>query len=86
MIGMMLTDVHLLGTSLKLQEGQTVSLTEAPNLPPRTDGKPQYFARPENGKWSDGIERNEEDSILIEADDVVVIHESPNRSALGRGV
>lgn len=65
MQGVMKCNVELLGTSLKLQAGQRVRLTPATNLP-----QGGYFAAPSDGKWSDGIERCPEDSILVTADDV----------------
>lgn len=69
----MATDIHLLGTPLKLQEGQTVEITVASNQPGYRDDNGlvvKYFARPVNCVWSDGIERSDEDSILIDLDDL----------------
>ena len=62
--GIMKTPVHLLATSLRLQEGQIVELAPATNLP-----QGGYFARPHDGKWSDGIDHNPDDSILITGED-----------------
>lgn len=66
MLGTMLTDVILQSTSLRLQEGQRVHLTPTTNLPDKSN----YFARPADGKWSDGLDRDEADSILITPEDV----------------
>jgi hypothetical protein len=62
--------VSLLGTSLFLLHGTKVVLTEATNLPPGKNGK-RYFARPADGIWWDKIERNEDDSILLEEEDLI---------------
>ena len=68
MTGIMANDVELLGTSLSLQKGQKVRLTYADNLPyPQNRG---YFASPADDKWSDGIEHNPDDSILINPGDL----------------
>jgi len=64
----MTTDAKLLGTSLELQKGQVVQVTEATNLP--ADSTTKWYARPANGKWSDGIDHNEEDSIGVYVDDL----------------
>ena len=68
MQAIMKTDIHLLGTSLKLQAGQRVHLTPATNMPPDSDIK--FFARPADGVWSDGMERNEDASIGVNYDDL----------------
>jgi len=65
--GIMQADVELLGTSLSLQKGQRVRLTEATNLPP---GRGKWFAAPLDGKWADGIDHGPDDSILISAAEV----------------
>jgi hypothetical protein len=62
MYGTILIDAHLLGTSLKLAQNDRVHLTPATNQP-NSEGK--MFARPLHGKWSDGIKRNLDDSILL---------------------
>lgn len=62
--------VTLLGTSLFLLHGTLVALTEATNLPPSSKGK-RYFARPADGVWWDKIERNEDDSILLDEEDLI---------------
>lgn len=54
----MLKSVHLLGTSLKLDEGQRVLLIPALNQP----DKSRYFAAPIGGEWMD-------DSILLDHGD-----------------
>ena len=59
----MKTDVELLGTSLKLQRGQLVDLSPATNLP--LSAGIDWFASPADGKWSDGVVRND-DSIVPE--------------------
>lgn len=64
MTGIMNTDIHLLGTSLKLQKGQKVTLCKPTNLPYFLMEK-TYFACPIDGKWSDGIDRDNDSSILI---------------------
>jgi hypothetical protein len=64
--GIMTTDVILLGTSLKLEKGRRVQLTFASNQP-----EGGWFARPADGKWSDGIEHGEQDSIHITENDFV---------------
>jgi len=63
--GIMRTDLHLLGTSLRLQAGQIVELTRAINLP-----QGGYFARPADGKWSDRIDHDVSDSILLTTADL----------------
>lgn len=65
--GRMRKDVHLTATSLKLKYGEQVYLTFPSNQPVKI-GK--WFARPING-WSDGIERSDEDSILLEPGDAI---------------
>ena len=62
--GRMKTDLHLLGTSLRLRKGEIVSLLPATNLP-----QGGYFARPANGKWADGIAHDPDDSIHITSAD-----------------
>jgi hypothetical protein len=59
MTGIMLNDAQLLGTSLRLAKGQTVTITPASNIP--GSGK-WYAALPE---WTNG------DSILIDRDDFI---------------
>ena len=67
--GIMATDVSLLGVhGMKLERGQRVSLTPTTNLP--DDSPYAYFAAPLDGKWSDGVERNLDDSIAVRATDV----------------
>lgn len=63
--GVMKRDVHQLGTSLRLQAGQRIIAWDATNLP-----QGGYFARPADLQWSDGIERGNDDSIHVTADDV----------------
>ena len=71
----MATAVELLGTSLSLQKGQKVKLIRARNLPyPQNGG---YFASPADDKWSDGIEHNPDDSILINPGDLSSIELDP---------
>lgn len=65
--GRMRKDVHQLSTSLKLKAGEQVYLTFPSNLPFKI-GK--WFARPIDG-WSDGIERSDQDSILLEPGDAM---------------
>ncbi len=60
--------VKLLGTSLEIEAGTIVLATEATNLP----GPNQWFIRPEAG-WSDGIERSEDDSILVNGGELAKI-------------
>jgi len=67
MIGIMKTDIHLVSTSLKLQAGQRVKLWAACNLP-----QAGYFARPADGKWSDGMNHSNDDSILLNDDDFTI--------------
>jgi hypothetical protein len=63
----MITTVSLLGTGLKINKGEKVIATRAKNL---DDGKSYlYFVRPLRGKWSDGITRNLQDSILVSKND-----------------
>lgn len=50
--------VKLLGTQLFLNEGQSVYVTKATNLP-----QGGYFAQPANRRWG-------QDSILVTADDL----------------
>lgn len=64
-----LTGVH----GMALEAGQRVRLIEPTNLP-KTEAI-QWFASPADGKWSDGVERNRDDSILIEHDDVEIDEE-----------
>lgn len=65
--GRMRKDVHQLSTSLKLKDGEQVYLTFPSNQPFKI-GK--WFARPVNG-WSDGIERSDQDSLLLEPGDAI---------------
>jgi len=65
--GRMTKDVHQLSTSLKLKDGEQVYLTFPSNQPFKI-GK--WFARPVNG-WSDGIERSDQDSLLLEPGDAI---------------
>lgn len=67
--GTMRRSVNLTGTSLSLQRGQRVLLIEASNLP--DVGYTRYYASPLNGKWADGLEHSEEDSILLQPNDVL---------------
>ena len=67
--GTMRRSVNLTGTSLSLQKGQRVLLIEATNLP--DVGYTRYFASPLDGNWADGLEHSEEDSILLDPDDVL---------------
>ena len=74
MRGIMRTDIDLLGTSLKLQKGQKVLLRPVHEslglFNPQIIG---YFARPADGKWSDGIDHDSSDAILIGPDDVCIV-------------
>lgn len=63
--GVMLNDAHLLGTSLRLEKGQVVALVPATNIPGGG-----FFAKPFDGKWSDGIERSEDNSIHFSPNEV----------------
>lgn len=67
MLGIMRNDVKLLGTTLNLDRLDIVHLTPATNQP---NGDGRYFARPWNCIWPDGIERNPDDSILLDKGDV----------------
>lgn len=68
MRGKMLATVSLTGTSLKLQQGQMVDL-----IPADFDYLPvKYYARPADGKWSDGIDHNPDDSIGLWSSDVEI--------------
>ncbi len=83
MLGKMKNNAVLLGTSLKLSEGQFVRLIPATNIPPDRDDKYCYFAKPFDNKWSDGIDHDPQDSILIREDEVEVIENGySNRMAL----
>ena len=64
--GTMKQDVKLLSTPLSLKKGQRVYLT-FPDNQPNPVGK--WFARPLDGIWADGIERSDEDSILLDPGD-----------------
>ncbi len=70
MTGTMRIGIHLLGTSLRLNEGQRVRLTRATNQPGLA--RAGYYAAPLDGEWSDGVNRPPEDSILITPDDVTL--------------
>jgi hypothetical protein len=65
MIGRMKQPIKLLGTSLELLKGQRVEMFEALNVPGGG-----YFLKPVGGLWSDGIEHNEDDSILVDPSEV----------------
>ncbi len=67
MLARMKTDVHLVGTGLKLQRGQLVEVWEASNLP-----QGGYFARPADGSWSDRIIHDGEDSIHVTENDITI--------------
>lgn len=69
--GTMLQDVKLASTPLKLHKGMRVALT-FPRNQPNPQGK--WFARPLDGIWPDGIERSDEDSILLDPGDCTVDH------------
>ena len=58
---------------MALEAGQRVRLVEPTNLPASENIR--WFATPEDGKWSDGVPRNRQDSILIDHDDVEVDEE-----------
>ena len=74
--GTMTQTISLLGVpGMKLLKGQRVELIEPTNLP--ATKKVRWFARPADGKWSDGVDRNPTHSILIDAGDVRV--EAPRR-------
>jgi hypothetical protein len=75
MQAIMKNDVELLGTSLKLQKGQVVDLRLHSVIARETS----YWARPLDGKWCDGIDHNEEDSIVVAEDDVEIIAENDPR-------
>jgi len=63
--------VAMLGVyGMALEEGQRVTLIPTDNLPDNSTFT--YFAAPADGKWSDGVDRNPDDSIAIEARDVEV--------------
>lgn len=66
--GTMQTDVKLLSTPLELKKGQRVLLT-FPDNQPNPHGK--WFAQPLDGIWPDGVERSNEDSILLDIGDAV---------------
>ena len=66
MIGIMKTDIKLIATSLALQAGQRVILYPAYNLP-----QGGFFARPADGKWSDGLDHDVYDSILLGTEDFI---------------
>lgn len=65
--GTMLRNVWMHGTSLRLRLGDKVALTPASNIP---NGGGRFYARPYSGEWADGIERPDEDSILLDPGDV----------------
>lgn len=78
MTGTMRTNAFLLGSSLVLWKGQKVKLIKATNLPSHPFGQ-RYFARPADGKWSDRIERREDDSILLDEEDIIFTPDSCER-------
>lgn len=68
--GTMKNIVGLAGVpGMRLEQGQRVRLVEATNLP---DGIGAYFAAPLDGRWSDGVERSDDDSILVGFRDVTL--------------
>lgn len=68
--GTMKNDVELLGTDLKLKEGQRVELHPTTNLPV-TEDTMQWFASPLNGNWDCGILLNHSDvDVDFEPNDV----------------
>ncbi len=70
-IAIMKETVRLLGTGLALEKGLLVRLTEANNLP-----QGGYFACPANGYWSDNIEHDKDDSILLDGSEFEFVYES----------
>lgn len=70
--GRMRKEVALAGTSLELKVGDIVNLIAAVNQPGYMLNFQiiKWFAKPVNGIWSDGIDHNEDDSILIGLDDI----------------
>jgi len=55
--------IQLLGTSLKISKGAVVECHLASNLPKSKEA--QFFIRPYMGHWEDKIERNPDDTILV---------------------
>lgn len=69
--GTMTTDAELLGVyGMRLKRGQRVKLVDPDNIPKAVNQ--QWFASPLDGKWSDGVDRPDADSILIESEDVII--------------
>lgn len=72
MFGVMKDCVKLVGVrGMQLEKGQVVKLRPSTNQP----NKCNFFASPADGKWSDGVERDGLDSILIEPSDLLQQHD-----------
>lgn len=72
MFGVMKDGVKLEGVrGMQLEKGQVVKLRPSTNQPNVNN----FFASPANDKWSDGVERDELDSILIEPQDLLQKHD-----------
>lgn len=69
----LIESVRLLGTSLSLEKGQKISVSFATNQPDYIE-KGLVFARPLDGKWADGIDRSDTDSILIGKEDYNLVN------------
>lgn len=68
MFGVMKDCVKLVGVrGMQLEKGQVVKLRPSTNQPNINN----FFASPADGKWSDGVERSDLDSILIEPSDLL---------------
>ena len=75
MIGKMTVDAELLGTDLKVKEGQYVQVDEATNQPSRIDGKRQYFVQPIKEEGSD----YNDPSLLVTEDDFIILESADYR-------
>ena len=84
-VGRMIETAKLAGVyGMQLEAGQLIRVVEATNIP-QPHGKRQWFATPLDGAWSDGVERDSRDSILLDSDDFrFVTHRNPIRSRVIR--
>ena len=71
MKAVMANSIVLLGTSLELLQRQIVTIVPATNQPNWSKTPRLFFARPVDEKWSDGLDHDRDDSILIDEYDLM---------------
>lgn len=69
MHGTMKHEVSLAGViGMVLERGRRVRLVSAINL--GNNGNRRWYASPADGRWTDGVSRNPDDSIIVDEDDI----------------